>query len=105
MNASGLAAFKRELLKWPISLANPASMQYADAVLTEEGRQQCLAAVPDAPSVDLVVVSPLRRCLETAFLLFGIGGEVPRFVVHELCRERYGQFTCDVRRPMSENRA
>ena len=77
---------------------------------------------------DLVVVSPLTRTCETAFHIFGPGrqpgkpsflstldapdgseeklrGEkvpAPRILVREECRERWGQYVCDGRRPVSE---
>lgn len=77
---------------------------------------------------DLVVVSPLTRTLETAHHIFGTGrqpgmpaflgasvtpegssestrGEhvpAPRVLVREECRERWGQYVCDGRRPISE---
>jgi len=77
---------------------------------------------------DLVVVSPLTRTCETAFHIFGPGrqpgkpgflstldapdgseeklrGEkvpAPRILVREECRERWGQYVCDGRRPVSK---
>ena len=77
---------------------------------------------------DLVIVSPLTRTCETAFHIFGPGrkpgvpafldtgtappgseeasrGErvpAPRILVREECRERWGEYVCDGRRPISE---
>lgn len=77
---------------------------------------------------DLVVVSPLTRTLETARHIFGVPrrpgtpsflakGEAPegtaerkagfhvappRFLAREECRERWGRYVCDGRRPISE---
>jgi len=64
---------------------------------------------------DLVVVSPLTRTLETAQHIFGPArkpglpaflceGAVqpPRILVREECRERWGQYVCDGRRPIRE---
>jgi len=77
---------------------------------------------------DLVVVSPLTRTCETAYHIFGAGrkpgmpafldpgcapegseeaekGEKvpsPRILVREECRERWGQYVCDGRRPIAE---
>lgn len=77
---------------------------------------------------DLVVVSPLTRTLETALHVFGaprepgkpafldqveapagtpehaVGVKVapPRFLVREECRERWGHYVCDGRRPIRE---
>ena len=75
---------------------------------------------------DLVVVSPLTRTLETARHIFGRGRKpgtpafldpgsemnvnegvyghiaAPRFLVREECRERFGHYVCDGRRPISQ---
>ncbi|KAJ1447030.1 histidine phosphatase superfamily [Pelagophyceae sp. CCMP2097] len=75
---------------------------------------------------DLVVVSPLTRTLETARHIFGRGrspgkpafldegsemnidegiyGHIaaPRMLVREECRERFGHYVCDGRRPIRE---
>lgn len=88
---------------WPVAHQNPASQELVDSELTEKGKQQCQAKRHIPLPVELVVVSPLRRTLETAFLLFR--GRHDKFLVHDLARERYGEFTCDQRRSLSENRA
>jgi broad specificity phosphatase PhoE len=104
-------------------------MKLWDAKLTPEGIQQCLTlrkTLAETPfqgepftHFDLVVVSPLTRALETAHHVFGpcrIPGEPtfmsekfelsryprPHFLVREECRERYGTYTCDGRRKISE---
>lgn len=77
---------------------------------------------------DLVVVSPLTRTCETALHVFGAPREPgkpafltkksapegtpehaagvtiapPRFLVREECRERWGHYVCDGRRPIRE---
>jgi broad specificity phosphatase PhoE len=53
--------------------------------------------------VDVVLVSPLTRTLETATLMFPAGTTPPppRFVAVELCREAHGGHPCDQRRPIS----
>lgn len=88
---------------WPVAHQNPASQELIDSELTEKGKQQCQAKRHIPLPVELVVVSPLRRTLETAFLLFR--GRHDKFLVHDLARERFGEFTCDQRRTLSENRA
>eukprot|EP00930_Biecheleria_cincta_P041753 TRINITY_DN28674_c0_g1_i1.p1 TRINITY_DN28674_c0_g1~~TRINITY_DN28674_c0_g1_i1.p1 ORF type:complete len:368 (-),score=72.02 TRINITY_DN28674_c0_g1_i1:235-1185(-) len=113
------AAVKRAAENRPVHFATEGAEKYTDAELTEAGRNQCYAlrgkmdrnVLVDplhATHIDLVVVSPLRRCLETADLIFGPGRsegrpDLKRFLVHDLCRERYGEFTCDKRRALSEN--
>ena len=67
---------------------------------------------------DLVVVSPLTRTCETAQHIFGParapgtpafacsagpgGAPAPRVLVREECRERWGEYVCDGRRPIRE---
>lgn len=104
----------------PVHYATKGAERYTDAELTEAGRNQCYAlrgkidrnqvlSPLDRLHIDLVVVSPLRRCLETADLIFGPCRSQARpdllpFMVHDMCRERYGEFYCDKRRPMSQTR-
>ena len=52
-------------------------------------------------SLDLVVVSPLRRTLMTAALAFDQREGTP-WVAHESVRERIGKNTCDKRRVLTE---
>jgi broad specificity phosphatase PhoE len=81
-----------------------------DARLTELGRTQCekLAQQESHLSVDLVVTSPLTRCVQTALYSFpqhviassSSSRNVP-FVAHESLRETVN-FKCDQRRTISE---
>eukprot|EP00928_Gymnodinium_smaydae_P001589 TRINITY_DN10579_c0_g1_i4.p1 TRINITY_DN10579_c0_g1~~TRINITY_DN10579_c0_g1_i4.p1 ORF type:complete len:762 (+),score=251.52 TRINITY_DN10579_c0_g1_i4:236-2521(+) len=75
-----------------------------DPALTSYGRQQCRALRETAPKVELVVVSPLRRALESAFLLYGENEDSIPFVVHDLARETYGERFCDKRHNLTTNR-
>jgi len=106
----------------PVHFATKGGEAYIDAELTEAGQNQCYAlrgkidrnrvlAPVERLHVDLVVVSPLRRCLETADIIFGPARTQsrpdllqPPFLVNDLCRERYGEFFCDKRLPMSETK-
>ena len=45
-------------------------------------------------------MSPFTRTLQTAHIMFG-GKNLP-FLVHHGCRERWGLYTCDKRRPKQE---
>jgi broad specificity phosphatase PhoE len=85
-----------------------------DARLTDKGKSQCQSLHQELDKKrsegtwhdpELIVVSPLTRTLETALLCFGPATEdgTP-WLVHELCRERWGKYTCDGRRPISEIR-
>lgn len=73
-----------------------------DAPLTPLGKEQAqaLREATAALPIDVVVVSPLVRAVETAYLAFEAQLErgVP-FVAVELCREQIGQNLCDARRP------
>lgn len=108
------------------------SPKYTDASLTPIGWRQVeslrhhLASTPAAPTIDLVVSSPLMRTLQTACGVFGgervkngeerplmeSGAEgnplgtlsslgCPPFVATELCREHMGVHWCDKRRDIS----
>jgi broad specificity phosphatase PhoE len=74
-----------------------------DARLDETGRAQATALgqrIREARmQVDVVLVSPLTRTLETGSLMFPERG-VP-FVAIEMCREAFGGHPCDQRRPLS----
>ncbi|KAG8464702.1 hypothetical protein KFE25_010070 [Diacronema lutheri] len=63
-----------------------------DADLTEMGRQQARAAAAGTAklSIELVVVSPLSRAIETALLIFGDAQSSVPFVSSELLREWNG---------------
>jgi broad specificity phosphatase PhoE len=71
-----------------------------DCPLSPLGQAQCLQASATAnslTSVHTVFISPLRRALETAFLLFRDhpGFSQIRFIVHPLLRENM-HTVCDV---------
>jgi len=73
------------------------SPENEDAELTELGRSQCRAAV--APEgVEIVLVSPLTRTLETATLMF----PNKRLIALEAVRELNPHHLCNARRPKSE---
>ncbi|KAL7581506.1 hypothetical protein ACA910_022075 [Epithemia clementina (nom. ined.)] len=89
----------------PVTYSTPGAWAYQDAKLTPAGIQQCVEKRQSSQFAkhihpELVVVSPFTRTLQTAHILFG-GKGIP-FMVHDLCRERSGQFTCDKRRPKTE---
>jgi broad specificity phosphatase PhoE len=99
-----------------------------DAPLTEKGRNQCLEQRPlasDLLGVELVIVSPLVRALQTAHITFvdhlptttaandddGSGGassapqrKNAKWVAHEGIREELGLLLCNQRRPLSETK-
>ena len=95
----------------PTIYSTPGSERYLDARLNTQGIEQC-KAVRDSLGSDvnpsLVVVSPLTRTLETAHHIFGgrhlDGTSSLPFLVHDICRERWGKFTNDKRRSKSEIR-
>jgi broad specificity phosphatase PhoE len=105
MSESEAAAVAERLENWPTYWENSAAEKLTDAVLSSKGRHQCRQDRAQMTDFTLVVVSPLRRTFETAYLLFQTkNASTPSFIVHDLCRERYGEFTCDRRNKMSENR-
>lgn len=85
-------------------------MNWADAHLTDLGKEQALEAnafwrlqleVAKMPAFESYYVSPLYRCLQTANLSFE-GLELPkerpfRPVIKEMLRETMGEHTCDRR--------
>ena len=80
----------------------PWGEELVDAPLTDVGRQQAAGLVPQAAGVtlDVVIVSPLVRAIETATI--GLAAHLERgvpFVVEELCREQRGPNLPDKRRP------
>ena len=80
----------------------PWGEELVDAPLTDVGRQQAAGLVPQAAGVtlDVVIVSPLVRAIETATI--GLAAHLERgvpFVVEELCREQLGPNLPDKRRP------
>ena len=80
---------------------------YIDARLTPEGEAQCTRLMEqlqwrhEQGFVELVVVSPLTRALQTASLAFPHrppDAPRPPFLATELARERIWDHTCDMRR-------
>lgn len=84
---------------------------FVDPELTALGKQQCeglkarAAEVRLQEKLELLVVSPLRRTLETAMHAFDTKLERTPWVAHEAVRERIGRNPCDRRRPLSEIKA
>lgn len=88
---------------------------YLDPKLTERGEKQCAqlkASIRgtsvwgfDKPlNLDLVVVSPTTRTLQTAELSLGSpeSHSAPPFIANELCREHISEAMCDGRRTVVE---
>ena len=78
---------------------------FLDPELTPLGIDQCLALKSSVEQIqdtlELVVVSPLRRTLMTADLAFDRKPGTP-WLAHEVVRERIGKNTCDKRRVLEE---
>lgn len=81
-----------------------------DAVLSALGEQQCRSLASSAElvafsqSATLLVVSPMRRTLQTATLSFPhLVNKIP-WIGFENIREQTGAHPCDRRRPISEHR-
>jgi len=72
-----------------------------DAPLTKEGEAQCAGLeeviLSEGIDVDLIVVSPLTRTLQTAQLSFGKTHPKTPAIAHELCRERIAVYTSEGR--------
>ncbi|OQR93094.1 phosphoglycerate mutase family [Achlya hypogyna] len=83
--------------------------EYLDARLTVKGEAAAAKAalrmqteLEAGMPLEKVILSPLRRTLQTGTVVFGHQiGKVP-FVAMELCRETMGMHTCDKRSPISE---
>ena len=89
-----------------------------DAPLTDKGREQCVQQRREVADylggVELIVVSPLVRALETASITFDdylpnksnnnddVSGEGVRWIAHEGIREELGLLLCNQRRPLKE---
>jgi len=80
-----------------------------DAPLTPKGRDQCMEQQTVARAlegVELIVMSPLIRCLQTAHITFE--DHLPnkksemKWIAHEGIREELGLLLCNKRRPLSE---
>jgi glucosyl-3-phosphoglycerate phosphatase len=79
--------------------ATPVDPLHFDAPLSETGYEQVRQARPalaDVP-VEIVIVSPLTRALQTALGLFGEHPSAPPMLVAHLARERV-ENSCDVGR-------
>jgi broad specificity phosphatase PhoE len=88
----------------PVTFSTDGSWKYLDAKLSETGIDQCVAArtgLLQNVNPEIILVSPLTRTLQTAHVMFGGSGNIP-FMVHDLCRERSGKYTCDKRRSKTE---
>lgn len=74
-----------------------------DPPLTHSGIEQCKARRAECSkmSPELVIVSPLLRCIQTAKLSFKDHLDVP-WVSHEGCREELGLLVGNKRRPISD---
>ena len=83
----------------------------AGEALAQRGRRQAAALGGHLErsglldDVELVVVTPLSRSIETAMGAMGSRGPSVPFVCHEGPREILGPNPCDKRRPLSELRA
>lgn len=81
--------------------------EFLDPPLTETGRQQCKDQRSECSTLspELVIVSPLLRCIQTAKLSFQDhcypNSSIP-WVSHEGCREELGLLIGNKRRPISE---
>eukprot|EP00036_Acanthoecidae_sp_10tr_P010470 CAMPEP_0182924954 /NCGR_PEP_ID=MMETSP0105_2-20130417/8049_1 /TAXON_ID=81532 ORGANISM="Acanthoeca-like sp., Strain 10tr" /NCGR_SAMPLE_ID=MMETSP0105_2 /ASSEMBLY_ACC=CAM_ASM_000205 /LENGTH=319 /DNA_ID=CAMNT_0025062779 /DNA_START=125 /DNA_END=1084 /DNA_ORIENTATION=- len=88
----------------PVTHSTAGSWRYIDAHLTAAGISQCREArtgvLLQGVNPELVVVSPFIRALQTAHIMFA-AKDLP-FIVHDICRERWGKYTCDKRRTRTE---
>ena len=80
-----------------------------DAPLTPKGKNQCMEQQTVSRAlegVELIVMSPLIRCLQTAHITFE--DNLPKkksemkWIAHEGIREELGLLLCNKRRPLSE---
>lgn len=103
-----LVTFAFSVLRVDVQVRGPAAYKnkdLMDARLDETGRAQATTLgdrIREARMiVDVVLVSPLTRTLETASLMFPPAVQPLPFVAVELCREAHGGHPCDQRRPVS----
>lgn len=77
--------------------------EWHDARLTDTGKEQATSAraIMETLTIDVVLVSPLSRTIQTALLAIPPG---PKFIAEELVRERCGTHPCDKRRSRQEIR-
>lgn len=90
------------------SVLNYLKEEYEDATLSDKGHQECnalsqeITAIELISNAELVVISPMRRTLQTASLCFPqLINKVP-WVAIETLREQTGLHPCDRRRPTTE---
>ena len=79
--------------------------EFLDPPLTETGRQQGIARREECASLspELLIVSPLLRCIQTAKLSFrDHDTDKIKWISHEGCREELGLITGNKRRAMSD---
>jgi len=86
--------------------------RFWDSALTARGKEQCQKTLREVESLshslelELIVVSPLTRTLQTADLTVGKAsprhwsGERPPMIASDLCRERITNCPADSRRPL-----
>jgi broad specificity phosphatase PhoE len=88
----------------PVTYTTPNAWDYQDAKLTKTGIDQCVhvrkTMIHGMIHPELIVVSPFTRTLQTAHIMFSCQ-RIP-FLVHDLCGERRGKYTCDKRRTKTE---
>lgn len=90
--------------------ANYLKPDYLDSVLSPLGLEQCenlnakLREKNHLHDADLIVVSPMRRTLQTATVCFRHHVGVTPFLALESLREQAGRHPCDNRLPISEHR-
>jgi broad specificity phosphatase PhoE len=111
-----LAEAKSKMVpKNAVLLKENSGFVYWDPRLTPRGEEQCanLKASIRGSSIwgydmplrlDLVIVSPTTRTLQTAYLSLGSAEspQAPPFVAHEGCREQISDAMCDGRRSITE---
>ncbi len=94
-------------------MKNPLLLPHViDSPLTPKGKDQCAEQRPAARAlegVELIVISPLVRCLQTAHITFEdhLPHNTPRTVkwmAHEGVREELGTLLCNKRRALSETK-
>jgi len=78
-----------------------------DNPLTEEGEKMCVAAREEwgskiFPEAELVVVSPMTRALQTAYLISGKNTTKQPWMVTPMCSEKLSGATCDEGIPLPE---
>ncbi len=82
--------------------------EFIDSELTEFGKEQCAALAKEcvenkiASNPELLVVSPMRRCLQTAIHSFPHHLGKIQWLAHELLREQTGSHPCDNRLSVTE---